>query len=311
MNGQHQPPVPEVSVIVATYNRSNVLLLALRSLMAQDFSDWECWVIGDACTDDTEAVVASLGDSRIHFHNLPANIGEQSGPNNEGVTRSRGRYIAYLNHDDLWFPDHLSSLLGTIRPGTADVVFSLLATVKKSDTPHRMTSPDANGRWDPRVNIPASSWLVKREAYDRVGPWRYFRQIHLVPSQDWLFRAWRVGLVIECSMQLTVLHIPSGKRQDAYKNRDDAEQRDYFDRLQRDPVAVRESELLKIAITYRRHHPEFRPAQTLIAQAFINLHERLCLKIGLHPAVLRNILRFGRRGGTIDLLRSRRGLPPL
>ena len=89
---------------------ANVLRLAIESVRWQTFSDWELWVIGDACTDDTAEVVASFADPRIHFFNLPANVGEQSGPNNEGFRRTRGRCVAYLNHDDLWFPDHLAGL---------------------------------------------------------------------------------------------------------------------------------------------------------------------------------------------------------
>jgi glycosyltransferase involved in cell wall biosynthesis len=94
---------PAVSVVTATYNRSNVLRYAVESVLAQSFRDWEIIVIGDACTDDTAAVVASYEDSRIRFTNLERNFGEQSGPNNAGFAISRGRYIAYLNHDDLWF----------------------------------------------------------------------------------------------------------------------------------------------------------------------------------------------------------------
>lgn len=104
-----------VSVIIATYNRSNVLVHTLRSLLRSTDTDWEALVIGDACTDDTAEVVASFDDPRITFTNLPRNIGEQSGPDNEGLRRATGRYIAHLDHDDLWFPDHLERAVGALR----------------------------------------------------------------------------------------------------------------------------------------------------------------------------------------------------
>src|SRR5688572_3928903 len=78
---------PTVSVVMATYNRSNLLPLVIHTVLWQTFTDWELLVIGDACTDDTEAVVKSIGDPRIHFFNLPVNCGDQSGPNNEGMRR--------------------------------------------------------------------------------------------------------------------------------------------------------------------------------------------------------------------------------
>ncbi len=58
-------------------------------------------MVGDACTDDTADVVASFGDARIQYHALAVNVGEQSGPNNHGVSRSCGELVAFLNHDDL------------------------------------------------------------------------------------------------------------------------------------------------------------------------------------------------------------------
>jgi len=93
--------MPLVSVIIATYNRSNVLAIAIKTVLAQTYPQWELLVIGDACTDDTAAVVAGFGDVRIRFHNLAQNVGEQSGPNNEGMQQAKGKYFAFLNHDDL------------------------------------------------------------------------------------------------------------------------------------------------------------------------------------------------------------------
>jgi hypothetical protein len=116
---------PLVSVVMATYNRSNIIGYSIRSLLASTLQDWELIVVGDACTDDTEAVVAAFSDPRIRFVNLERNCGEQSGPNNAGVALARGRYLAFLNHDDLWLPGHLAALLGAIEADRADLAFSI------------------------------------------------------------------------------------------------------------------------------------------------------------------------------------------
>src|SRR5438105_2863275 len=123
---------PLISVITATYNRSNVLALAIKSVLWQTLSDWELWVVGDACTDDTERVVASFDNPRIHFLNLQRNVGQQSGPNNLGFHQSAGRFIAYLNHDDLWLPDHLEAALDGINNTNADMVYTLMDEVRGS-----------------------------------------------------------------------------------------------------------------------------------------------------------------------------------
>src|SRR5690242_87460 len=100
---------PLVSVIIATYNRSQPLGHAVQSVLDSTFTDWELIVIGDSCTDDTAQCMAAYTDARIRFVNLPDRCGDQSGPNNHGVAISRGRYLAFLNHDDYYLPDHLAT----------------------------------------------------------------------------------------------------------------------------------------------------------------------------------------------------------
>ena len=73
-----------VSVVIATYNRSNVLRLAIETVLWQTYTNWEIVVVGDCCTDDTAEVVASFKAPRVRFYNLRENFGEQSGPNNFG-----------------------------------------------------------------------------------------------------------------------------------------------------------------------------------------------------------------------------------
>src|SRR5581483_1041903 len=88
----------KVSVVIATFNRSNVLRFAIESVRWQTYPDWELIVVGDCCTDDTEEVVRSFNDPRVRFVNLPRNHGEQSVPNNFGCDLAQGEYIAFLNH---------------------------------------------------------------------------------------------------------------------------------------------------------------------------------------------------------------------
>ena len=64
--------LPTVSVIMATYNRSNIIGYAIGSLLRSSFADWELIVVGDACTDDTESVVSSFADPRIRFIKVDA-----------------------------------------------------------------------------------------------------------------------------------------------------------------------------------------------------------------------------------------------
>jgi glycosyltransferase involved in cell wall biosynthesis len=67
---------PEISVILSTYNRRNVLKYAIKSVLNSEFGNLELLVIGDCCTDDTEQVVLSFNDKRIRFMNLEKNCGD-------------------------------------------------------------------------------------------------------------------------------------------------------------------------------------------------------------------------------------------
>jgi len=59
--------MPEIAVIIPTYNRAQMLARALRSVLAQTESDWECVIIDDGSTDDTSAVVESFAEPRFRL----------------------------------------------------------------------------------------------------------------------------------------------------------------------------------------------------------------------------------------------------
>ena len=76
-HGDQPAESPLVSVIIPTWNRAPMLRLAIATVLAQDLAggDFEVLVIGDACTDESEEVVASFADPRLHWHNLDAELG--------------------------------------------------------------------------------------------------------------------------------------------------------------------------------------------------------------------------------------------
>ncbi len=211
---------------MATYNRPDVLAAAIRSVLAQEFEDWELIVVGDHCEEATGRTVADFGDTRIRYINLRHNHGDQSGPNNVGMARARGRYIAFLNHDDLWFPDHLGGAVDFLEASGADVVIARVAKVMPAHT-HPAGGGDwwvltrgagRRGRYDPATTAgPASGLLFKAEVVMKVGPWRPAIECYMASSQEWLFRVWRSGAVIRTWPHLTVVAIPSGNRPLSYR----------------------------------------------------------------------------------------------
>ncbi len=300
---------PVVSIVTSTYNRSNVLRLAIESALAQTFTDWEMLVIGDACTDDTEAVVRSFEDPRLSFVNLPVNTGDQSIPNSEGARMARGRYIALLNHDDLWLPRHLSVCLEAIEGGGIDFVWTLNLAIQRDGSPILLGASES-GRFDPfLVAVPASGWMFRREIFEAAGPWTPAGRLHMPPSQEWLFRVWKQGARMLGIEQVTVISIQSGSREGSYSRRLVDENAECARLLRDDPDFIQRL-MTRALVKGAAGDARPRVIRHLVSAAK-NLIKRLVIAAGIHPLTAAYAIRHRRRGGFIDSLRRRRGLPPL
>jgi len=98
--------VPEVSVIMPTYNQSAYLREAVESLVEQTLQDWELLLVDDGSTDDTEAVLGTFsGEPRVRIFRQP-NSG-QVVARNLALRQARGRYVAFLDSDNRWLPAKL------------------------------------------------------------------------------------------------------------------------------------------------------------------------------------------------------------
>ena len=97
----------QVSVIVPTRNRARYLRRALDSICAQRLPAKEIIVVDDASSDNTEATVANYNSSRIRYLRCPKQRGAGHA-RNMGIDVAKGRYLAFLDDDDLWMPDKLA-----------------------------------------------------------------------------------------------------------------------------------------------------------------------------------------------------------
>jgi glycosyltransferase involved in cell wall biosynthesis len=100
----------KVSIIVATFNRDAIIGETIQSVLEQTYANWECIIVDDGSTDNTEQIVKKYTekDSRIIFYHRPKD--RPKGPNaarNFGIENSVGEYVLSLDSDDWILPEHL------------------------------------------------------------------------------------------------------------------------------------------------------------------------------------------------------------
>lgn len=102
-----------VSIVMPVHNAERYLEEAIRSVMTQTYSHWELIVVDDASTDRSVeiATALSLEDTRIKVYSNPAPTGYPATPRNMAVELAKGRYIAFLDSDDMWLPGKLEHQL--------------------------------------------------------------------------------------------------------------------------------------------------------------------------------------------------------
>lgn len=100
----------KISIIVPVYNVEKYIGETISSVRSQMYENWELILVTDGCTDQSAAIIEKIqnetGDERIRLIRQPQNMGAARA-RNRGVEEATGRFIAYLDSDDLWKPDKL------------------------------------------------------------------------------------------------------------------------------------------------------------------------------------------------------------
>jgi len=135
---------PLVSVITPAYNSARFIAETIASVKNQTFSNWEMIVVDDASRDDTENIVTEIArhDPRIRFAKLSKNSGAGVA-RQTAVEMALGRYIAFLDADDLWKPEKLKKQLHFLSESNQGFAFSAYDGIDQHGKPTGV-----------RVNVP-------------------------------------------------------------------------------------------------------------------------------------------------------------
>lgn len=205
----------QVSVVIPTYNRVDALLRALDSVLRQSVRVKEIWVIDDASTDPVEpavrALAATCGGGLISYHRMEVNAG-QGACRNRSLQLVSGEWVAFLDDDDWWLPNHVEELqkagvdginavasLAEIRPeGSAH------GTKTWGPTPYQMQQA-ARMLFHVNYVLPSASMF-------RLAPLRTLGGIDEAPelrrAEDWdlALRGMEAGWRFACTDKVTVIY---------------------------------------------------------------------------------------------------------
>ncbi len=189
---------PLVSVIIPTFNRSRLLKSAFRSVSSQTYKNLEIIIVDDGSTDDTTAVAMKFPDQRITYVLRSSNSGGwRSITRNQGLKLSTGKYICYLDDDNMWETQHVQ-VLAEVLESWPHVGMVYCDSVRHYTLGKARMSEDFDRgkllRWN---FIDTGEIMHRRECLDTVGMWEPALRF----GQDWEF-------CLRLSEKYTVVHVP-------------------------------------------------------------------------------------------------------
>ena len=221
---------PLVSVPIATYNLSQILVdRAIASVQGQTYPHWEIVVVGDGCTDDTAERIEALGDPRIRFENLPfrtpypedstdAWLVSGTMPYNRAVELCQGDWIAPLDDDDEFLPEHIAMLLDLALERRAEFAYGALGAVNgpqpipESQAPESVPLPPYLFAFPPKhgaINLQASLHLRSLDFFEcDFGSWIVGEPV------DWnvIRRMLTAGVIMAATEEVVTRYYPSSGR---------------------------------------------------------------------------------------------------
>ena len=202
---------PLVSVVIPNYNYATYVREAINSVLAQTYPNIEIIVVDDGSSDDSRTTIASYGDKIIGIFQQNQGV---SATRNNGVKASRGKYVAFLDADDVWLPRKIELQMAKFRDDPA--LGMVHVAVDEVDSSGRILAQKLNGlegrRTDAFFMLTAecvfgggSGIVVPRRVFDEVGGF----DTRLSTSADWdlfcrISSLYAVGFVPEILLKYRV-----------------------------------------------------------------------------------------------------------
>jgi len=193
-----------VDVVIPTYNGMPYLKDAVESVLNQTHKDLNLYVVDDGSQDngETKRYISSLKDSRVHYLRKPN--GGQASARNLGAREAKSAFVAFLDSDDVWYPEKLQKQLDAMREQLEmGMVYGLCDYINISgEITGELLSQRSGDLFDyllagNRITGSASMVLIRRELLEKLG---YFREDLLI-AEDW-------ALWLAIAQQVPIVCVP-------------------------------------------------------------------------------------------------------
>lgn len=203
--------LPLVNIVIPAYNAAELIGDALTSVQQQTYPHWQVIVVEDGTQDGTEAIVKtfahSVGADKVGYVRHLKNQG-LSAARNTGIAHTHGKYVALLDHDDIWKPQHLEKLVTSLEQTGADLAYAPAEFfdyhTRKSLGVHGPCESERaefpNSLFN-RNYIPASAVVMRRSVPERVGG--FDTQLKRVEDLDYWLRCTEAGMTYEYVPEIT------------------------------------------------------------------------------------------------------------
>lgn len=188
-----------VSVIIPTYNTAKYIGQAIESVLEQTSPPFEIIVVDDGATDDTESVVKKFG---AHIRYLYQENHGPSHARNRGVEIASGDYVAFIDADDVWLPEHLSIHLNQFNKfENLDISVGFTCEMEFNKTPDvDILEAERNSI----LNLSLCASLIKKNTFDDVG--FFDEDLIMGEDTDWFLKAKENQKTIAISRELVSLY---------------------------------------------------------------------------------------------------------
>lgn len=122
-----------VSIVMPAYNVAGFIAKSIESVLSQSLSNWELLIVNDCSTDNTvQEIERYLTDNRIKLINNSKNLGG-AGSRNVAIKAAQGRYLAFLDADDIWLPEKLEKQIAFMQQQKIGFSFTGYSTITEQD----------------------------------------------------------------------------------------------------------------------------------------------------------------------------------